>query len=69
MATHLIQFPDKGEHKKAIRVLLEVPVERLGLPGLKMVVSDEHIEALKKAQIHFVDLTKVPGHAATSVQP
>jgi hypothetical protein len=68
MATHVIQFRDKEKHKQAIMILLEVPVSRVGLPDYKMVVSDEHIQALKCANIEFVDLTKVVPNGSTSVQ-
>ena len=35
-AMHLIRFPSKKEHKRAIMALLEVPrVESLGLPGVQ----------------------------------
>jgi hypothetical protein len=70
VATHVIQFGDKEEHKQAILVLLEVPVSRVGIPDLKMVVSDEHFQALKRANIKFVDLTKrVNSNGSTPVQP
>lgn len=69
MATHVIQFQDKEEHKRAIMVLLDVPVSRMGLPDLKMVVSDEHIQALKRANVAFVDITKrVPPNGSTPVR-
>jgi hypothetical protein len=70
MATHVIQFRDKEQHKQAIMVLLDVPVSRMGLPDLKMVVSDEHIQALKRANVEFVDITKRVGpNGSTPVQP
>lgn len=70
MATHVIQFRDKEQHKQAIMVLLEVPVSRMGLPDLKMVVSEEHIQALKRANVEFVDITKWVGpDGTTPVQP
>ncbi len=70
MATHVIQFRDKEQHKQAIMVLLDVPVGRVGIPDLKMVVSDEHIQALKRANITFVDITKRVGpNGSTSIQP
>ncbi|MGH7174321.1 MAG: hypothetical protein ACRELG_28985 [Gemmataceae bacterium] len=69
MATHVIQFRDKEQYKQAIMALLEVPVTRLGIPGLKMIVSEEHIQALKRANIEFVDITKRVGpNGATPVQ-
>ena len=69
MATHVIQFQDEEKYKQAIMVLLDVPVSRLGIPDLKMVVSDEHIQALKRANIDFVDITKRVGpNGATPVQ-
>jgi hypothetical protein len=68
MATHVIQFPDKEKHKQAIVALLEVPVCRTGLPDYKMVVSDEHIQALKRAGIEFVDLTRTVPNGKTPLQ-
>jgi hypothetical protein len=61
MATHVIQFQDKEKYKQAIMALLEVPVTRSGIPGLKMIVSEEHIQALKRANVEFVDITKRVG--------
>lgn len=69
MATHVIQFGDEEKYKQAIMVLLEVPVSRVGIPDLKMVVSDEHIQALKRACVDFVDLTKVVRNGTTPIQP
>jgi len=61
MATHVIQFRDEDRYREAIMVLMEVPVSRSGIPGLKMVVSEEHIQALKRASVDFVDITKRVG--------
>jgi hypothetical protein len=69
ITTHVIQFPDKEQYKHAIMALLEVPISRVGIPGLKMVVSDAHIEALKRANITFTDITKVIPNGSTPVQP
>ena len=69
MATHVIQFRDKEKHKQAIMVLLEVPLSRMGLPDYKMVVGDEHILALKRANVDFIDITKVVPNGSTLVQP
>ena len=39
---HLISFPTKKEHKRALMTLLEVPRgEFLGLPDFQMVVTEE----------------------------
>jgi hypothetical protein len=65
MATHVIQFRDQEDYKQAIMVLLEVPVSRMGIPDPKMVVSDEHIQALKRANVEFVDITKRVGPNGT----
>jgi hypothetical protein len=67
MATHVIQFRDEEQYKQAIMTLLEVPVSRMGIPGIKMVVSDEHIQALKRANIDYVDLTKGTGDGTAPV--
>ena len=58
-AMHLIRFPNKKEHKRAIMALLEVPrVESLGLPNFQMVVTDEHIHELERAKVTFTYLSK-----------
>lgn len=70
MATHVIQFPDEEKYTQAIMVLLDVPVSRSAIPGLKMIVSDEHVQALKRANVEFVDITKrVNPHGSAPVQP
>jgi hypothetical protein len=70
MATHVIQFRDEEKYKQAIMALLEVPVVRSAIPGLKMIVSDAHIEALKRANVEFTDITKRVGRDGTTpVQP
>lgn len=70
MATHVIQFRDKENYKEAIMALLEVPVTRSGIPGLKMIVSEEHIQALKRANVEYTDITKWVGpDGTTPVQP
>ena len=69
MATHVIQFRDKEHYKQAIMALLDVPVSRVGIPGLKMVVSEEHIEALKRANVEYDDITKWVPRDTTPVQP
>jgi hypothetical protein len=69
MATHVIQFRDKEQYGEAIMVLLNVPVTRSGIPGLKMIVSDEHIQALLRAKVDFVDITKRVPNGSTPVQP
>jgi hypothetical protein len=70
-AMHLIRFPNKAQHKRAIMALLEVPrIESLGLPDFQMVVTDEHIQALEGARVAFAYLSKTGpnGKAATSLQ-
>ncbi|HTU89657.1 MAG TPA: hypothetical protein VMF69_06130 [Gemmataceae bacterium] len=70
MATHVIQFRDKEKYKQAIMALLDVPVSRVGIPDLKMIVSEEHIQALKRANVEFKDITKRVGpDGSTPVQP
>jgi hypothetical protein len=69
MATHVIQFRDKEEYKEAIMALLDVPVSRMGIPGLKMIVSEEHIDALKRANVEYQDITKWVPNGTTPVQP
>ena len=70
MATHVIQFRDKDTYKDAIMALLDVPVSRSAIPGLKMIVEDEHILALNRANVEFSDITKrVARNGAAPVQP
>jgi hypothetical protein len=66
-AMHLIRFPNKKEHKRAIMALLEVPrVESLGLPGYQMVVTDEHIQALERAKVAFTYPSKTEMTSGTA---
>jgi hypothetical protein len=58
MGSHLIQFPGKEEYKRAIKALGEVPLTRLGLPDLKMLVMEAHLQALDHSKIPYTDLTK-----------
>jgi hypothetical protein len=70
-AMHLIHFPNKKEHRRAITALLEVlQREYVGLPDYQMVVTDEHIQALERARVSFTYLSKtVPdGTRRSSVQ-
>ncbi len=70
MPTHVIQFRDEEHYKQGIMALLEVPVSRAAIPGLKMIVGEEHIEALKRANVEYVDITKRVGRdGSTPVQP
>jgi hypothetical protein len=70
-ALHLIRFPNKREHKRAIVALLDVYQESLGLPDYQMVVTDEHIKALERAKVAFTYLSKTApnGTSPTPVQP
>jgi len=68
MSTHVIVFPDQEEYKKAIMAFLDVYIGRVALPGLKMVVSQEHVDALQRAGIKYQDITKVVGNGAAPVQ-
>ncbi len=63
---HLIRFPNKKEHRRAIMALLEVYKEFLGLPDYKMVVTEEHIKALEQARIPFAYLSKTAPNGADS---
>ena len=57
---HLIRFPNKKELGRALVAFLELPprMESLGLPGLQMVVQDEHVRALEQARVRFTYLSK-----------
>jgi hypothetical protein len=68
---HLISFPNRKEHERAIGALLNVPREYVVLPGPRLVVADEHIKALEQAKVRFEYLsrTRPNGKEATPVQP
>lgn len=71
MSMHLIRFANKSAHKRAIMALLEVPqVESLGLPGLQMVLTDQHIQSLERAKVPFTYLSKTApiGTKASTIQ-
>ena len=58
-AMHLIRIPNQKEYKRAIMALLEVlQREYLALPDYQMVVTDEHVQALKRAKVTFTYLSK-----------
>lgn len=69
MATHLIQFRDKDEYKRAIAALSDVPQTRVGLPDYKMMVTQQHIEALEESGIPYTDLTKDANHEQAKAAP
>jgi hypothetical protein len=50
---HLIHFPNRKEHERAIGALLAVPFEYTVIPGPCFVVRDEHIKALEVAKVRF----------------
>ena len=68
---HLIRFPDRQERLRALDAFLDVPASRLVLPGHRMVVTNEHIEALERANIAFeyISQTQRNGHGPTPNQP
>ena len=56
---HMIQFPNREEHKRGLWAVLQVPqLESVGLPDLVMVVEDAHIKALKREKVKFNYLSK-----------
>src|SRR5262245_40879336 len=69
MSTHVISFQDEEEYSKAIMAFLDVPFNRVALPGMRMVVSRDHIVALQRAAIKYTDLTKVVANGTEAVQP
>ena len=63
---HLIRFPNRKEHKRGLMAVLQVPrLESLGLPGLQMVVEDEHIQALEREKVSFTYLSKATANGKT----
>jgi hypothetical protein len=70
MATYMIQFPTEEEYRRAVAALAEVSTARVGLPGYKMVVTEDHLDALGQAGITYTNLTKDATRGATSpLQP
>lgn len=55
---HLIRFPDQEDRIKAVEVFLDVPVTRYVLPGGDMVVTKDHLDALDRAKIAYVLISK-----------
>ena len=70
-ALHSIRIPNLEDRKRAIMLFLDVPATRLILPGHDMVVTDDHIAALKRAKIPFEYLspTNANGTPQAPVQP
>jgi hypothetical protein len=69
---HLIRIPKKKEYKRAIMALLDLPQgEYLALPDYQMVVTDEQVHALERAQVAFTYLSRTApdGTNATPVRP
>jgi hypothetical protein len=66
---HLIRFPNRRQHERAIGALLDVPREYLVIAGPQFVVTDEHISALEAAKVRFEYLsrTKRNGKKTTSL--
>ncbi len=57
--THLIDFPNRKEHKRAIMALLNLSRgEFVGLPDKQLVVTDDQIQALKEAKVTFNYLSR-----------
>jgi hypothetical protein len=65
-SVHLIRIPDEKDRIRAIGPLSEVQITRVRLPGDIFGVTDEHIEALKKANIPFQYVSKEPANGQSS---
>jgi hypothetical protein len=61
---HSIRIPNVEDRRRAIMLFLDVPSTRLILPGHDMVVTNEHIAALKRAGIPFEFLAPGDGNGA-----
>ncbi len=59
---HLIGFPNRKEHERAIMVLLDVPFEYLVIEGPTFVLNDQHIKALEAAKVRFEYLSRTAPH-------
>jgi hypothetical protein len=55
---HLIGFPNRKEHRRAIMALLNVPVEYLAIEGPTFVLNDEQVKALEAAKVRFQYLSR-----------
>jgi hypothetical protein len=66
---HLIKIPTHADRVRAQEVFRQVRLPRVRLPGDVMGVADEHVEALKKANIPFQWISKEPtdGHGSPAV--
>jgi hypothetical protein len=53
MRLHLIHIPDREARLRAIHVFLDVPAQRVRLPGNRMLVTSEHIKTLERENIPF----------------
>jgi hypothetical protein len=51
--THLIRLPDREEYKKAIEAFLGVREKRKALPDFRMLVTNEHLAALRQKGVKF----------------
>jgi hypothetical protein len=63
---HLIRIPDKQSRIRAIAAFENVPITRVRLPGDIMGVTDEHIAALKQANVPFEYVSKEPANGQGS---
>jgi len=55
---HLIRFPIQEDRIKAVELFLDVPATRYVLPGGDMAVTTEHLDALDRAKISYLLLSK-----------
>jgi hypothetical protein len=58
MRLHLIHIPDREARLRAIHVFLDVPAQRVRLPGNRMLVTSEHIKTLERENIPFEYLSQ-----------
>ncbi len=56
--THLIEIPDRAEYERAMAAFLTIRGRRLVLPGNRMVVTEEHLKALKQAGVKFTPISR-----------
>ena len=63
---YLIKIPNEKDRVRSFGPLSEVQIARVRLPGDLFGVTDEHIEALKKANIPFQYVSKEPVNGQSS---
>jgi hypothetical protein len=57
---YLIRIAKRKDRERAIEAFLQVRQSRQVFPDHRMLVTNEHIEVLRREEIPFEDLTELP---------